>query len=116
MSTENGVGNSSLVAGYVNSTIVAALAELCSIPGVEDAFTEAQLVEYKHVGCWRDDEEDRALNWTTLIVDTLDDCIEKCYDNDFEFAAVINTSRVFRCSCTNRAAAYQVLYGVNLQI
>ena len=109
MSTVNGVGNTSLIDGYVNTTLTAAIEELCDIPGIEDAFAESSLIEYEHVGCWLDDEDNRALNYSNQILETKDECIEHCYDKDYVFAAIINATRTFRCFCTNDEAAYQVL-------
>ena len=110
MSTVNGVGNSSLIDGYVNSTLTASIEGACDIPGVEDAFDVASLTEYEHVGCWKDDEDNRAINYTKQNYDDLDECITHCYDNDFSFAAAENSSHTFRCFCTNDQDAYQVLF------
>lgn len=109
MATVNGVGNSSSIEGHVDSTLTAAIDELCAIPGVEDAFSESVLLEFEHVGCWRDDVENRAINYTKQNMESLAECIDHCYDNDFVFAAVINATRVFRCYCTDDQAAFEVL-------
>lgn len=109
MATKNGVGNKSLIEYYANLTLLASLDEICnSITDTDDVFDNASLIEYEHVGCYFDNVDSRAMNFSSLNPESVDECIEKCYKHEFQFAGVIDAERAFRCYCTNDEAEYQV--------
>ena len=75
----------------------------------------ADAIEYEHVGCFLNDADLQSMNHSLETLETLDECIERCYDFYFDFAAVIDAQNDFKCYCADDELEYKVrIYSVCL--